>query len=377
VAYRLGAAALVVPAISMLLWGCGGADGQEQESSQAADTAAALDPAYFDPGLPADTPFPRANPDPSKVDIAALRGLLAQAAEQKSDAVVIAQDDVIITEKYFGNGPKLATVMSITKSVVSLAVGALVDDGKIAGVDVPLSTWFPEWNTPPKSQVTLREALTMTSGYQDADDFWNHSDLLGYTRAAPLTFAPGSTYSYSNENAMLFAGIIAQAAGTPADKFVAQRFFAPMGIQDAVWDPDGAGNPQTPGGLYMTPRDLLRIGTLARHGGEFFGKRLVSSSWMTTSTANQTPLEPCYGYLWWIVREGCDGEHFGTSSLSNPVEGFFADGWGGNYVAVIPSSHIVAVRTKDATANPDAAESTLYMAFTQNVVKLAPTQAPR
>src|SRR5262249_21741500 len=146
------------------------------------------------------------------------------------------------------------------KSVVSLAVGALIDDGTIPSVDVPISTFFPEWNTPPKSEVTLRELLTMTGGLVDTEAFWDQQDYLAYARSQPLSFAPGTVYEYSNENVMLFAGIVQKAAGKPIDQLVRERYFAPLGITDSFWATDPSGTPESPGGLYLTSRDLLRIG---------------------------------------------------------------------------------------------------------------------
>ena len=340
----------------------------------AADTAAAsLDPAFFDRDLPTESFFHRANPDPTKIDLAKLVALMEQAAALDSDSILIAQDDVIIVEKYFGKGNTKASVQSVTKSVDSLAVGALLDEGKIPSVDVPVSRFFPEWaNDPQKATATLRELLTMTGGVVDNDAFWTQSDLLAYAKSQPLGYAPGTQYQYSNESAMLFSGIVEQAAGTPIDKFVTDHFFTPLGITDAFWDADPAGHPETPGGLFLTTLDMFRIGVLGEHQGVWNGQRLLSESWMAESTKNETPLEACYGYLWWMVRPGCNGVTFGTASLTSPVQGFFADGWGGNFIAVIPSSHIVAVRRKlpADTASPEEVERTWYEAFTQDVAGL-------
>jgi CubicO group peptidase (beta-lactamase class C family) len=335
------------------------------------DAGNGLSSAYFDVGLAADPVFTRANPDPALVDLGALDALIAQAREQKSDSLLVALNDVIITETYFGKRPAVASVQSITKSVTSLAVGALLDDGKIASVDAPASTWFSDWGTGEKANVTLRMLLNMTSGLDDNDAFFAQSDLLAYARAQPLATAPGTQWAYSNEGAMLFAGILQAASGLGADALVEERYFAPMGITDAQWAADGAGNIQTPGGLYLSPRDLLRLGRLARDGGSWSGTRLVSSAWLGQSTVNQTSLEPCYGYLWWIVQDGC-GDTSMTHSVSGSPKGFFADGWGGNYIAVIPSSHVIGIRTKALAGDATFAQeqATAYPAFTGNVAAL-------
>ncbi len=332
-------------------------------------TDAGLDGNYFDTSLPPESLFQRANPDASEIDLTALNKLIADAEQQQSDSLIVAIGDTIITELYFGKGSQVSEAESITKSVTSLAVGLLLDQGKIGSIDEKVSTWFPEWGQGEKAQVTVRELLNMTSGLEDDPNFFNQSDLLAFARAQALTTTPGSAWAYSNEGVMLFAGIIKQAAGMGADTLLGQHLFVPMGITDWRWDPDGAGNVQTPGGLWLRPLDLLRLGRLARENGSWNGQQLVSSAWITQSTSNQTALEPCYGDLWWIVRPGCGDTSNPTATINSPVSGYFADGWGGNYIAVLPASHVIAVRTKTPAADAtfDQEWATSFPTFTDDV----------
>jgi CubicO group peptidase (beta-lactamase class C family) len=335
--------------------------------------AGSLDASYFDAQLPSETLFQRANPDPARVNISALDALIAGAGSQQSDSLIVALGDTIITERYFGNDGAVASIQSVTKSVSNLAVGALIDDGKIASVDQPVSTWYPEWASGAKASATLREVLQMSVGLQDDPNFWSQPDLLAFSRAQALASSPGVAWDYSNESTMLLAGIIKQAAGVSADAFVRTRYFAPLGIRDSFWAVDSAGNVQTPGGLYLTPLDLLRLGRLARDDGNWNGTQIVSRAWLSLSTAPLTSLQPCYGMLWWILRPGC-----GDTSDPQPVTGtsplgFFAEGWGGNYIAVIPSQQLIGIRTKtipgDATFNQEHA--TAFPDFTAELTMVA------
>jgi len=181
-------------------------------------------------------------------------------------------------------------------------------------------------------------------------------------------------FSYSNESVMLFAGIVQKAAGKPIDQFVRERYFAPRHhgrrlVRGSRRDTGDARRPLPHAARSLAPR----YARAAR--GRVNGVHLVSESWMATSTANRTPLEACYGFLWWVVRPGCDGYHFGTSSVTSPVQGFFADGWGGNYVAVIPASRIVAIRTKMPKSEDEM--PTRYLAFTANAAALGPRSVTR
>jgi CubicO group peptidase (beta-lactamase class C family) len=338
----------------------------------APDAPAALDPRFFDPGVLGDDVFSLANPDPATIDVDALLRILAEAETQKSDGVVIARGDVIVAEKYFGHDGARATVQSITKSVVSLAIGALLDDGKIPSLDVPVSKYFAEWATGEKAKVTLRHLMAHTSGLQDdADGLFGAPDALVYARARPLATAPGASFAYSNVGTMLLGDIVKQAAGKAADAFVAERFFVPAGIIDWKWGKDPAGNVMTPGGLFLTPRDLLRLGRLVHDGGKWNGAALVSTSWISTSTSAPSGDYACYALLWWLIRDGCDSAT-GLTGTPGKVQGFLADGWGGNYIAVTASSPIVAVRTKTPPPNVTFEEErkTAFEAFPHEVATL-------
>jgi len=339
-------------------------------SADAAD--APLDPRFFDPDLAPDDVFTRHNPDPARVDVAALEAILTEAAAQESDGVLVADGDTIVAEKYFGHTPGLATIQSITKSVASLAIGALVESGKIPSLEVPVSTYYPEWSSGDKALVTLRHVLEHTSGLRDgATGLFDQPDTLAYARARGLSAKPGTVFAYANVGSMLLAGIIEQAAGIGADAYVRDRFFTPMGIVKWTWSKDAAGNVATPGGLFLAPRDLLRLGRLVRERGAWSGASLVSPAWIAESTATESRKYECYALHWWLLRDGCDADT-GLSGTPGPIQGVLADGWGGNYVAVVPASQIVAVRTKAPLPNGTFAEvhKTAYPTFPHEVAAL-------
>ncbi|GAC1351463.1 MAG: hypothetical protein NVS3B20_08230 [Polyangiales bacterium] len=347
------------------------------DSRVEAESVAPLDPAFFDVGLQDDDVFTHANPAPSQLDVETLRRVLQEAELQKSDAVVIAVGDTIVAEKYFGHDPSAGTVQSITKSVVSLAIGALIDDGLIASLDAPVSIYFPEWAVGDKAKVTLRHLASHTSGLRDdGSALFTQKDSLAYARAQGLSARPGTSFAYSNVGTMLLAGVIHQAAGMAADAFVDQRFFSPLGITQWKWEKDPAGNVDTPGGLFLTPRDLLRLGRLVREGGRWKDRVLVSAKWISESTTVPVSVSapnntyPCYSLLWWLLRDGCDA----SSSLvgkAGPIRGAVANGWGGNYIALAPA-RVVGVRTKAPPEDVTFADEqkTAFEAFPHQVAAL-------
>ncbi len=337
-----------------------------------ADATAPLNPLYFDSNLPADDVFSLANPNPAVFDIAALDKMLTTAQAQSTDAIILAQGDTIVVEHYYKTLTGPVTVQSVSKSVISLAIGILIDEGKIASINVPVSTYFSEWSTGAKANVTIAHLLSMTSGMIDdpTGAFFTQSDRLAYARARALTGTLG-TFSYTNTGAMLFAGIVQSAAGMAADAFVNDRIFSKIGITDWSWSKDGAGSPIISGGLYVRPRGMLRLGRLVRDGGSWNGTQIVSAKWVADSTAVPSG-SLCYSYFWWINRSGCASS---TPLVPTPgaIDGFYADGWGGNYIVPVLPKNLLGIRTKDAgNATYNVMRLTAFESFPRDLLNLVP-----
>ena len=320
-----------------------------------------------EPDAAGDDVFAVGTADPARVDVAALHALVDAAAGYRSDGLIVAVDDTIVVERYFGAPRGAHNIQSVTKSVDALAVGALVDAGRLR-LDEPVGDFYADWQSGDKAAVTLVDLMTHTSGLHDSDDGLSARDALAFDRALPLVHAPGTTFDYSNAGVQLLSGIIATAAGMDADEFVARTYFQPMGISDWQWDKDLAGNVDTPGGLFMTPRELLRLGRLLRDGGAWNGQPLVSAGWVQKLGAPASAAAPCYGLLFWLERDGC-------AALRPPygeTRAYYALGWGGQYIVIVPSANLVAVRTRDPIAESQAdEEATFFAEFPDLVVALA------
>jgi CubicO group peptidase (beta-lactamase class C family) len=239
------------------------------------------------------------------VDVDMLGAIVEEAARTRSDSLLVIKDGQVIAERTFGKPPGPIETMSATKSVVSIAIGTLLADGKIASVDVPLSNFYPDWKTGRKAKVTLRHVLTHTSGLehrQGAGILNQQADRSKYVRQAAVSEEPGAKFSYSNEAVQLLAGVVKIAAGEPLDTYVAKRLLAPLGISEWRWDKDKAGNVQTFYGLALGARDLAKIGRMMLQGGTWNGKQLVPAEWVKQSTTMAVP-NSGHGFLWWVRFE--------------------------------------------------------------------------
>ena len=109
---------------------------------------------------------------------------------------------------------------------------------------------------------------------------------------------PGEVFSYNNEATMLLSGVIGAAAGEPIDAYLGRRLFAPLGITDATWSRDGAGNVTTNGGgLLLGAVSFAKVGLAVRDG------RVVPAAWIA---AMQEPskIAPWVGLLTWTLPDG-------------------------------------------------------------------------
>lgn len=353
----------------------------------------------IDPDLP-KSPWPSAS---GGLDAAAIEGLLVEAEISGTDALLVLVDGQTVIERYFDRPRGPIETMSVTKSVVALAIAMLLEEGKIASLDAPLSTWFPTWKSGRKGEVTLRHLLTHTSGIahrQGANVINRQDDRVAFVLGSEVSEPPGTVFSYSNEAVELLAAIVKSAAGEPLDAYLNRRLFEPLGITDWSWEKDRAGNVMAYYGLSLHARDLAKIGMLMLDGGRWEGQQIVPASFVAAATVEQFA-NSSHGFLWWLrrsaptfaLREGdvetlakhgvapasalgsLVGQRFpGTVALwlavadradangritlarlaaagARPFEeqpghtiGYAADGWLGQQLIVLPEHRIVAVR---------------------------------
>ncbi len=248
-----------------------------------------------------------ANAQNFKPDI--LATIIEKAKTSHSDALIIYQDGKLLHEDYYGNDNKPVYIASAGKSLVSMAIGKLLDDGLIDSLDQPIHTFFPEWRQGQKKNITIRMLLNHTSGLQDfpnaslelepAPD-WQVENVIQLALSAELQSKPGQHVFYSNKATALLGGIIEKASGKRMDDYFREAFFDKMDITEYDWIRDKSGNPTAHGAFVIRPADLLKFGEVMLNEGRYKGKRILSSQWINESTQQAgSELIPLWGYLWW------------------------------------------------------------------------------
>ena len=237
------------------------------------------------------------------INEAALKKIIDRYHETESDALRIEIDGRPVLEL---GKEKPIEIMSITKSVVNLAVGILVDQGKIESIDTPLSSYYPEFIEGEKKNITIRHLLNHTSGiknFTSIDEGAFDPNFIQSALNAPITHKPGTRFLYNNRAVNLLSGIVEKAAGKPLDLFVEEYLFAPLEIDKYYWNKDFSGNPWGMAGLEISARSLSKIGQLVLNEGVYNGIRVVSKEWLEESLSAGQQLNNSCGLLWWLDRD--------------------------------------------------------------------------
>jgi len=133
------------------------------------------------------------------------------------------------------------SIGSISKQFTASCILLLQQEGKLS-LDDKVSTWLPDLTR--ADEVTLREILSHTSGYQDfwPQDYVPPMMLKSTTAQAimdrwakkPLDFDPGTRWQYSNTNYAIAGTIVAKVSGMPFFDFLRQRILEPLGMSSAM-----------------------------------------------------------------------------------------------------------------------------------------------
>lgn len=251
-----------------------------------------------------------AQPSPLPAAPAALRwpdGLdeaaaMADLAARGTVALLVARRGQLVHERYFNGygADRIATSFSMAKSVVSVLLGIAIDDGRIAGVDEPITRFLPELRTndPRFDRITLRHLLAMRSGIafdegyrspvSEAATFYLGRDLKAEVARLRIEGEPDQAYAYKSGDTQLLAMALERAVGQPLARYAERKLWQPMGAQhDASWSLDSSANGQARAFCCLNARavDYLRFGQMVLNGGEWNGRRIVSAAWLQRSTA--------------------------------------------------------------------------------------------
>lgn len=305
---------------------------------------------------PALRPTPRAAGLPAAgapADSALLERALDRAAALAPplSSLLVSRDGRLVVERYYGTmtASRAVNLKSASKTLVATLVGIAIEEGHLASVDQPLAEILPEAfarvQDPRKREITLRHLLSMTAGLESTS-FSNYGPWVSsrnWVRDAlrrPLECPPGRCWEYSTGNTHLLSAALTRAAGMSTLAYARRSLFEPMGIGLGPWDRDPQGVYLGGNNMSLRPRELLAFGEMILDAGRHEGRQLVPWEWILSSwrpVATSPWNGHRYGLGWWIEDWG--GER-----------AYFAWGYGGQYLVLVPRLGLAAVATSSLAA---------------------------
>ena len=286
-----------------------------------------------------------------------------QNNKHKIHSVLLIKNDQIIIEEYFdkNNIDTQHDLRSATKSIISILLGIAIDKGFINNIDDPISKYLtspvPTKNLDErKNKITIEHLLTMSTGLDcndwdkesegQEDKVYKKKDWIQYTINLPMINEPGTVSSYCSMGTVLIAEIISRASGMTIDKFSKKYLFNPLGINHVSWG--HTSNKEVISSakrLYMTSRDMAKIGKLVLNNGKWNKEQIVSEKWIELSTTQKTKITGIdYGFLWWNIPFKVDEKTLFSKA---------ATGNGGQYIMIFPELDLVAAFTGGAYNSQD------------------------
>lgn len=245
-------------------------------------------------------------------------------------------------------GPGLenfANIKSCSKSIVALLLGAAIDRGDIASVDLRLGQVapgiLPRNATPGAAEITLQDLVTLRAGLQRTSganygEWVSSGNWLADALSRPMVAEPGGRMLYSTGSTHILGAALAEATGESLLAQARARLGIPLGIEVPAWTRDPQGYYLGGNEMALRPTAMLRIATMMRDGGRFEGEQVVSADWIAASVEPraQSPWSGlAYGYGWFLSRSGY----------------FLARGYGGQVIAAHPERGLAIAITSDPT----------------------------
>ena len=270
--------------------------------------------------------------------------VLNEQRETKSFLVI--KNDSIVFEKYYDGYDEnsLSNSFSVAKSIVVSLMGKAIMEGKIKGLDQPVSDYFDEYKEGLASELTVGDLASMSSGMKWNEKYYSvinitsesyfTDDLRSVILRQKIIDKPGQSFRYSSGDTQLLAMVIEKATGTTLSDYLSEKFWKPMGAENnALWqlDSDNYGMEKAYCCIASTARDFARFGKLYINNGKWGNEIILDSSFVELATKPVFDSSPYYGYGWWLYN--FEGKKV-----------FTMNGHRGQFVISFPEENIIIVR---------------------------------
>ena len=221
-------------------------------------------------------------------------------ARQRVTGLLLIKDGEILLERYqYDRTPAHRFVShSMAKSIVSIAVGIALAEGKIASLDDGVSKYAPKLAGSAYGETSIRNVLRMSSGvpfkevYDGKDDLTRFSILRRSqgSIAALRSFGgrevgQGTRFHYASSETVVLAVLLRAVTGTTLSEYLTERLWQPMGAEaDATWVRSPDGLEIGSGSFNAILRDYGRLGVLLANDGAVGARQVVPKQYLLEAT---------------------------------------------------------------------------------------------
>jgi CubicO group peptidase (beta-lactamase class C family) len=247
-------------------------------------------------------------------------------ARQRVTGLLLIKDGEILLERYqYDRTPAHRFVShSMAKSIVSIAVGMALAEGKIASLDDAVSKYAPKLAGSAYGETSIRNLLRMSSGvpfnevYDGKDDLTRFSilrrsqgSIAALRSLGGREVGQGKRFHYASSETVVLAVLLRAVTGTTLSEYRTERLWQPMGAEaDATWVRSGDGLEIGSGSFNAILRDYGRLGVLLANDGAVGARQVVPKQYLLEATdwhrqpdafapRRATPYFG-YGYQFWI-----------------------------------------------------------------------------
>jgi CubicO group peptidase (beta-lactamase class C family) len=274
---------------------------------------------------------------------------------------LILYNDQIMVEKYFheaGRNSKFVS-QSLSKSIISILVGAAVEEGAIKSVEDPVTKYLPYLSESGYRNVTVKNLLQMSTGVDYSENYKDPKSGAALIGAALLTgnpsfkkyaqsiqptnTPPGTRFEYQSINTQVLGLLLEKVTQKGLSLYAQEKLWSKIGAESDAFFYESKKQPNTCAFACFnaTVRDYARVGLMMLQRGVLGKHRVLSNAWVHDSTTPDAAyLKPKpggpgggygYAYQWW-VPPGNDGVFMGLGIY-------------GQCIYVNPARHVVIVQT--------------------------------
>lgn len=269
---------------------------------------------------------------------------------KKTLGIVIVYNNQIIAEKYL-NGYDHNTMFhgwSMTKSITGAWAGILYDRGQLT-LEEPVG--IDAWQNDERGNISVKNVIQMSTGLDWFENYFTISDatvmlmqsedMLASVTDNKLKYPPGEQWNYSSGDANLLSGIIRNRINND-EKYHSSLYsdlLHPVGMLNTKVETDASGLFVASSYSYGTTRDWARFGMLFLNEGVFAGDTILSKVWVDFMKKPVEASNGKYAGTFWLQEP-----EEKNALVDAPADIFFADGFLGQRIYIVPSKRLVAVR---------------------------------